>query len=172
MAYVFQPRVKMPISLPPRPWQRRGMGQSTSCGWFANWICSGGKVDSVFGTACNSCPAGAAILPPGSPSSGSTVAGGLPAGYDPSTGLITPPATYTAGDLPTLSPPAPYEVSYPSNPGTNPAAPGQGGSVYTNCDWTAADWTDPTTWCGLNWAVAGVGLLGLVAFLYGMGGRR
>lgn len=161
MAYVSQRPASNPIQLPPRPWQRRrcGMGQANSCGWFANWICSGGVATSVLGTPCNACPAGQ-VIPPPVLSPGST-ATGLPVGYDPTTGLIT-------GNDTGATAPANYQPVYPNNPGSGGAA-----SVYTSCDFSQASWTDPTTWCFANYAIVGVGVLALLAFANGFGrGRR
>ena len=45
-----------------------------------------------------------------------------------------------------------------------PPAPG--------CDWTAATWTDPTTYCTLNWVMVGMAAAGVVAAVSYAGKRR
>ena len=136
---------------------RRGMGQlATPCaaGSATDKMCSTGWFQTVFQTPCGICPSTQAIpspsLQPGS------VSPGLPTGYDPTTGLLDL-GTNTAG---TTEPNA-YTPTYPSNPGS--------GGVAAGCDWTQASWLDVTTWCGANWAMAGIVALG--AFLFIKGGR-
>lgn len=40
------------------------------------------------------------------------------------------------------------------------------------CDWTAAVWTDPTTYCAGNWAVVGVAVVGVIVGAMALKGKR
>jgi hypothetical protein len=136
---------------------RRGMGYTpnTTCaaGSMTDRLCSTGAFDVAFQTPCNICPSTQPIpapsLQPGS------VSPSLPTGYDTSTGVIDLSSNPSGSTEPNA-----YAPSYPSNPGSAGQATGA-------CDWTQAAWLDPSTWCGANWAMAGIVGLGLLLFLKG-----
>lgn len=134
---------------------RRGMGDGTTCavGSAADKMCSTGWFTTVFQTPCNICPSTQPIpspsLQPGSSSPG------LPTGYDTSTGTLDLGANTSGATEPNA-----YTPSYPSNPGS-------AGQSTGACDWTQAAWLDPTTWCGANWAMAGIVAFGVLMFLKG-----
>lgn len=155
MAYVFTPPPSMAIRLPKRRWNtgtRAGLGQT--CSAFQNWVCAygGSAVQSVLGTPCSACVIAPVPLAPGSTSPP------VPVGYDATTGTVDTSNTTGATGA------NPYVPLYADNPG------GDVGLVAT-CDWTAVDWTSPSTWCAANWGIVGLAVVGVIAMI-GMRGKR
>lgn len=133
--------------------RRRGLGAvSCAAGSATDKMCSTGWFQTVFQTPCNVCPSLQPI--PGPSLQPGSVSPGLPTGYDTGTGQIDL-GTNTMGSTEAN----PYVPIYPSNPGSGGAASG--------CDWTQAAWLDPSTWCGANWAMAGIVAFGVFAFFKG-----
>lgn len=73
---------------------------------------------------------------------------GTPVGY-----VNTAPTGAIPGNTTGATETSPYAVSYPT--------------AQTPCDWTQASWIDPTTWCTVNWAMAGVLAFGVFMALRG-----
>jgi hypothetical protein len=128
---------------------RRGMGQTATCGFFTNLLCSSGAIESVMGTPCTAC---ATLGPSFSSGAGIPTA---PTGYNAQTGTVD--SSNTTGETGVY----PYAPVYPDNPG-GPTSPGGAAAGTPSCDISQANWLDYTTWCPGNWFIAaglGAGLL-------------
>lgn len=107
-----------------------------------------GQIDQLTCAAVGGVWAGGECTPQGQPSAPTLAPGsaspGLPAGYSSasSTGVI--PSNLSAQTTAN-----PYTVQYPEL-----------GMPSSGCDWTQASWLDITTWCGTNWLLAGIVVVG------------
>lgn len=139
---------------------RRGMGYNplsptqnpffANCAWW-DAACWTGLDSLLSGGQLPQAPAVGGSVPPPTLAPGS-VSPGLPAQYDPTTGLCTNCTGQTQDN--------PYVAIYPDL-APAPAAPG------TACDWTQASWFDVTTWCGTNFLFAGIAIVGGALLLKG-----
>jgi hypothetical protein len=131
------------------PKRSRGMGQE-ACNWLTNVFCSGGALETAFGVPCSTCPVNQPLQPPTITNQPGPT---LPVGYNPDTGTISSSSGNTTGQTGSVLP----TYSLPDVPGYDNSG---GGGGTPSCDWTQASWTDITTWCGTNWLLAGLVLVG------------
>ena len=146
MAYVFHGPPARGIRLPPRPWNSRGMGDLNS--WWCTVFSTAAQRSNPTGWCAQYLPA-APALPAGSTSPG------VPVGYSDQT-LTGAVPDNTSG---ATTVPVPYSPVYSEVP-------------TSECDWTAANPLDVTTWCAGDWAIALGLVVGAVLVMKGLGGRR
>jgi hypothetical protein len=141
-------------SVRPLPRRSRGMGQS-ACNWLTNVFCSGGALETAFGVPCSTCPVNQPLQPPTITNQPGPT---LPVGYNPDTGTISSGSGNTTGQTGAVLP----TYTLPNVPGYDNSnnGGGGGGGATPSCDWTQASWTDITTWCGTNWLLAGIAVIG------------
>lgn len=125
MAYVSKRAPRCPIRLPRRAWQV-GLGQFS----FNSDFCT------ALGLTTGWCAQYATPAPPAFP------APAAPQTQGEMVGTYTPETSELATQQNTVLQSQQFLNSV-SLPGQAPA-----------CDWTSVVWTDPTTWCGANWAIA------------------
>lgn len=135
----------------PLPSKIYGMGQQESCNWLTNAFCSSGALTMAFGVPCSSCPVNQPLQPP---TITNTPGPTLPTGYNPETGTIA--SSNTTGDTGAVLP----TYSLPDVPGYDDSSDEGGSGGNSSCDWTQASWLDITTWCGTNWLLAGIVVIG------------
>ena len=139
--------------------RRRGMGYDplsptqnpffANCAWW-DAACWSGLDSLLSGGQLPQAPAIGGAVPAPTLTPGS-VSPGLPTQYDPTTGLCT---NCTGQTTPNAYAPIYQDLSVTPAPGSP-------------CDWTQASWLDVTTWCGANFLLAGMVVVGGAVLLKG-----
>ena len=145
MAYVYRRPPSKPVRIPRRGWQTQGVGQFSLSSDFC----------TALGLTTGWCQQFAPPTPPAFPA---------PAGPQLPIEMSVPGAwTPEQSEIQTQQ----NTVDQSQQFLNSVVLPGQSAA----CDWTSVTWTDPTTWCGANWAIVlgGVALVGAMAFMKSKG---
>jgi hypothetical protein len=129
VAYVCSRPPSRPIRLPRRPWNS-GMGQLS----LSASVCAALGITSGWCSQFNLPTPPGANAPPGAPQTTAQMT--VPGGYTPADSAADQGAAIVQN--------ANTFFQNFEDPGAVPA-----------CDWTAAVWTDPTTYCAGNWLIVG-----------------